>query len=144
MFGHAQLWRDCLVTNDDILKVVDFGVSEMFEKDSNMFTGKSAGSPGTARRCSASQRAAFHIGDSIELLPWTRYLSPFRIRLPFEKQSIFELYDSIRGDTLVYEDESDEVFKDLIFVHQGISPDTIVQLEDALLLKGQPSISETV
>jgi [calcium/calmodulin-dependent protein kinase] kinase len=35
-------------------------------------------------------------------------------KLPFEKQSIFELYDSIRGDSPVCEDEADEKFKDLM------------------------------
>ncbi|KAH9430907.1 hypothetical protein MCOR02_008227 [Pyricularia oryzae] len=34
-----------LLTEDDILKVVDFGVSEMFEKPNEMQTAKSAGSP---------------------------------------------------------------------------------------------------
>ena len=43
---HRDIKPDnCLVTNDDVLKVVDFGVSEMFEKDSDMLTAKSAGSP---------------------------------------------------------------------------------------------------
>ncbi len=34
-----------LLTEDDVLKVVDFGVSEMFEKVEDMRTSKSAGSP---------------------------------------------------------------------------------------------------
>jgi [calcium/calmodulin-dependent protein kinase] kinase len=34
-----------LLTEDDVLKIVDFGVSEMFEKESEMLTAKSAGSP---------------------------------------------------------------------------------------------------
>ncbi|CAG8085277.1 unnamed protein product [Penicillium nalgiovense] len=113
---HRDIKPDnCLVTNDDILKVVDFGVSEMFEKDSNMFTGKSAGSPAflppelcVAKHGDVSGRAAdiWSMGVTLYCLRYGR--------LPFEKQSIFELYDSIRGDPLVYEDESDEVFKDLI------------------------------
>jgi serine/threonine protein kinase len=32
-----------LLTEDDVLKIVDFGVSEMFEKESEMLTAKSAG-----------------------------------------------------------------------------------------------------
>ena len=35
-------------------------------------------------------------------------------RLPFEKSSIFELYESIRNDVVVCENEEDERFKDLI------------------------------
>ncbi|KAJ3469024.1 hypothetical protein MRS44_003089 [Fusarium solani] len=49
---HAQgiIHRDIkpdnlLLSDDDVLKVVDFGVSEMFQKPENMRTAKSAGSP---------------------------------------------------------------------------------------------------
>ena len=36
---------NCLINEDNVLKIVDFGVSEMFEKESDMTTAKSAGSP---------------------------------------------------------------------------------------------------
>jgi [calcium/calmodulin-dependent protein kinase] kinase len=35
-------------------------------------------------------------------------------KLPFEQQTIFELYESIRSDTVDFEDEQDENFKDMI------------------------------
>lgn len=113
---HRDIKPDnCLVTNDDLLKVVDFGVSEMFEKDSDMFTGKSAGSPAflPPELCVVKHGDVSGRATDIWSMGVTLYCLRYG-RLPFEKQSIFELYDSIRGDPLVYEEESDEVFKDLI------------------------------
>ncbi|KAJ5501761.1 Calcium/calmodulin-dependent/calcium-dependent protein kinase [Penicillium expansum] len=113
---HRDIKPDnCLVTNDDMLKVVDFGVSEMFEKDSNMFTGKSAGSPAflPPELCVVKHGIVSGRATDIWSMGVTLYCLRYG-RLPFEKQSIFELYDSIRGDPLVYEEESDESFKDLI------------------------------
>ncbi|KAJ5530186.1 hypothetical protein N7527_003579 [Penicillium freii] len=113
---HRDIKPDnCLVTNDDMLKVVDFGVSEMFEKDSNMFTGKSAGSPAflPPELCVVKHGDVSGRATDIWSMGVTLYCLRYG-RLPFEKHSIFELYDSIRGDSLVYEEESDEVFKDLM------------------------------
>ncbi|KAJ5787051.1 Calcium/calmodulin-dependent/calcium-dependent protein kinase [Penicillium paradoxum] len=113
---HRDIKPDnCLVTNDDILKVVDFGVSEMFEKNSDMFTAKSAGSPAflPPELCVAKHGDVSGKATDIWSMGVTLYCLRYG-RLPFEKQSIFELYDSIRGDPLVCEDESDEGFKDLM------------------------------
>jgi len=63
-----------LLTDDDILKIVDFGVSEIFEKDSEMLTAKSAGSPAflppelcVAKHGGISGKAA----DTLLLALWT-------------------------------------------------------------------------
>ncbi|KAJ5790282.1 uncharacterized protein N7518_007293 [Penicillium psychrosexuale] len=113
---HRDIKPDnCLVTNDDMLKVVDFGVSEMFEKDSNMFTGKSAGSPAFLPPELCVVKHGDVSGRATDI--WSMGVTLYCLRygkLPFEKQSIFELYDSIRGDPVDYEEESDEVFKDLM------------------------------
>lgn len=113
---HRDIKPDnCLVTCDDILKVVDFGVSEMFAKESDMFTAKSAGSPAflppelcVVRHGDVSGKAAdiWSMGVTLYCLRYGR--------LPFEQQSIFELYESIRSDPVVCEDEHDEQFKDLM------------------------------
>lgn len=113
---HRDIKPDnCLVTSDDILKVVDFGVSEMFEKDSDMFTAKSAGSPAFLPPELCVVKHGDVSGKATDI--WSMGVTLYCLRygkLPFEKQSIFELYDSIRGDPLVCEDELDEEFKDLM------------------------------
>ncbi|KAE8388360.1 kinase-like domain-containing protein [Aspergillus alliaceus] len=113
---HRDIKPDnCLITSDDVLKVVDFGVSEMFEKDSDMFTAKSAGSPAflppelcVVKHGDVSGKAAdiWSMGVTLYCLRYGR--------LPFEKQSIFELYEAIKTDPVVCEGENDENFKDLM------------------------------
>ncbi|KAK5166304.1 uncharacterized protein LTR77_008565 [Saxophila tyrrhenica] len=119
---HAQgiIHRDikpdnCLITNDDVLKIVDFGVSEMFEKQSEMTTTKSAGSPAfmppelcVAKHGQVSGRAAdiWSMGVTLYCLRYGH--------IPFEKGSIMELYDSIRGDELPLGEEQDANFADLM------------------------------
>ncbi|KAL2067991.1 hypothetical protein VTL71DRAFT_16089 [Oculimacula yallundae] len=88
-----------LLTEDDVLKIVDFGVSEMFEKASDMMTAKSAGSPAflppelcVTRHGDVSGRAAdiWSMGVSLYCLRFGR--------IPFERSGVLELYESIRND----------------------------------------------
>ena len=119
---HAQgiIHRDikpdnCLITGDDVLKIVDFGVSEMFDKQSEMATAKSAGSPAfmppelcVAKHGQVSGRAAdiWSMGVTLYCLRYGH--------IPFEKDSPLELYESIRTDDVELEDEKDPNFADLI------------------------------
>jgi [calcium/calmodulin-dependent protein kinase] kinase len=113
---HRDIKPDnCLLTSDDVLKVVDFGVSEMFAKDSDMYTAKSAGSPAfippelcVVKHGDVSGKAAdiWSMGVTLYCLRYGR--------IPFEKQSIFELYESIRQDEVNLEGETDEDFIDLM------------------------------
>ncbi|KIW22881.1 uncharacterized protein PV07_11131 [Cladophialophora immunda] len=113
---HRDIKPDnCLVTEDDVLKVVDFGVSEMFEKDSEMLTAKSAGSPAflppelcIARHGDVSGRAAdiWSMGVTLYCLKYGR--------IPFEKTGIFELYEAIKTEEPDLGDEIDEDFRDLM------------------------------
>lgn len=113
---HRDIKPDnCLVTEDDVLKVVDFGVSEMFAKDSEMLTAKSAGSPAflppelcIARHGDVSGRAAdiWSMGVTLYCLKYGR--------IPFEKTGIFELYEAIKSDEPDLSSEEDEDFRDLI------------------------------
>ena len=113
---HRDIKPDnCLITGDDVLKVVDFGVSEMFEKDSEMLTAKSAGSPAflppelcIARHGDVSGKAAdiWSMGVTLYCLKYGR--------IPFEKTQIFELYESIKTDQPQFATESDQDFVDMM------------------------------
>ncbi|KAI9750760.1 MAG: hypothetical protein M4579_006317 [Chaenotheca gracillima] len=113
---HRDIKPDnCLVTHDDVLKVSDFGVSEMFEKQSQMLTAKSAGSPAflppelcVAKHGDISGRAAdiWSIGVTLYCLRFGR--------IPFEKTGILELYESIRSDSPSFEPDTEPDFVDLL------------------------------
>lgn len=119
---HAQgiIHRDikpdnCLITADDVLKFVDFGVSEMFEKDSDMNTAKSAGSPAfmppelcVAKHGEVSGRAAdvWSMGVTLYCL---RYGA-----IPFEKHQLLDLYESIKEDDFDLGESCSPDFRDLM------------------------------
>lgn len=119
---HAQgiIHRDikpdnCLVTEDDVLKIVDFGVSEMFDKDGEMKTAKSAGSPAfmppelcVAKHGHVSGRAA-----DIWSMGCTLYCLLFG-RIPFEKHGMIELYQAIRMDQIEFDTPCNDELKDLL------------------------------
>lgn len=119
---HAQgiIHRDikpdnCLITNDDVLKIVDFGVSEMFEKASEMATAKSAGSPAfmPPELCVAKHGQVSGKAADIWSMGVTLYCLRYG-RIPFEKGAMLELYESIRNDSLDLNGESNDTFADLM------------------------------
>jgi calcium/calmodulin-dependent protein kinase kinase 2 len=113
---HRDIKPDnCLITDDDVLKIVDFGVSEMFEKDSEMTTAKSAGSPAflppelcTAKHGDVSGKAAdiWSMGATLYCLRYGH--------IPFEKSGIFEMYESIKTETPDMSSETNTDFQDMM------------------------------
>lgn len=119
---HRDLKPDnCLITADDVLKVVDFGVSEMFDKQGDnpdadaLVTAKSAGSPAfmppelcVVKHGAVSGRAAdiWSMGVTLFCLRYGR--------IPFEKSGVLELYESIRAEEIDLSQETDPVFCDLM------------------------------
>lgn len=113
---HRDIKPDnCLINHEDILKVVDFGVSEMFEKNSEMLTAKSAGSPAflppelcVVKHGDVSGRAAdiWSMGATLYCLKYGR--------IPFQKQQILDLYESIKNDAPDFSQETDTDFVDLM------------------------------
>ncbi|KAF2841627.1 kinase-like protein [Patellaria atrata CBS 101060] len=114
---HRDIKPDnCLITKDDVLKFVDFGVSEMFEKVEDMKTAKSAGSPAfmPPELCVAKHG---HVdGRAADI--WSMGVCLFCLRyghIPFERTSVIELYESIRHDKPDCGSDSNEDFIDLMY-----------------------------
>ncbi|KAL9099295.1 MAG: hypothetical protein Q9163_005182 [Psora crenata] len=106
-----------LLTEDNVLKIVDFGVSEMFEKQSEMLTAKSAGSPAflPPELCVAKHGDISGKAADIWSMGVTLYCLRFG-RIPFEQTGVLQLYESIKRDEvdLDAKGEVDEDFKDLL------------------------------
>ncbi len=105
-----------LLTEDDVLKISDFGVSEMFEKKSEMKTAKSAGSPAflppelcVAKHGDISGRAA-----DIWSMGVTLYCLRFG-QIPFERAGVLQLYESIKNDQVELAPDCADELKDLIY-----------------------------
>ena len=105
-----------LLTEDDVLKIVDFGVSEIFEKESEMVTAKSAGSPAflPPELCIAKHGDISGKAADIWSMGVTLYCLRFG-KLPFERSGVLQLYESIKNDPLeTGGGEMDESFKDVL------------------------------
>jgi [calcium/calmodulin-dependent protein kinase] kinase len=88
-----------LLTEDDVLKIVDFGVSEVFQKSDDMRTSKSAGSPAflppelcVAKHGDVSGKAAdiWSMGVSLYCLRYGR--------IPFERDGVLGMYEAIKTE----------------------------------------------
>ncbi|KAL8843126.1 MAG: hypothetical protein Q9170_000256 [Blastenia crenularia] len=99
---HRDIKPDnCLLTEDNVLKIVDFGVSEMFEKSSEMITAKSAGSPAfmPPELCVAKHGDISGKAADIWSMGVTLYCLRFG-KIPFERPGVLQLYECIRNEPL--------------------------------------------
>jgi [calcium/calmodulin-dependent protein kinase] kinase len=104
-----------LLTEDDILKIVDFGVSEMFEKESDMMTAKTAGSPAFLPPELCVVRHGEVSGKAADI--WSMGISLYCLRfgrIPFERPGALELYEAIKKDDVDYGPDNDPQFLDLM------------------------------
>ena len=105
-----------LLTEDDVLKIVDFGVSEMFEKQSEMLTAKSAGSPAflPPELCVAKHGGISGKAADIWSMGVTLYCLRFG-SIPFQRAGVLDLYESIKRDELsISPGECSEKLRDLL------------------------------
>jgi [calcium/calmodulin-dependent protein kinase] kinase len=107
--------ENLLLTEDDVLKIVDFGVSEMFEKTKEMRTSKPAGSPAflppelcVPKHGDVSGRAAdiWSMGVSLYCLRYGR--------IPFEREGVLDMYQAIRTETPRFPQDENPDFVDLM------------------------------
>ncbi|KAI1131480.1 kinase-like domain-containing protein [Nemania abortiva] len=119
---HAQgiIHRDIkpdnlLLTEDDVLKIVDFGVSEMFEKSNEMMTSKSAGSPAfiPPELCQAKHGGVSGKAADVWAMGVTLYCLKYG-KLPFNGDHVLDMYEAIRQDSFWLPDDEDPEFVDLI------------------------------
>ncbi|KAL2272329.1 hypothetical protein FJTKL_06941 [Diaporthe vaccinii] len=104
-----------LLTEDDVLKIVDFGVSEMFEKPEQMRTAKSAGSPAFLPPELCVAKHGDVSGTAADV--WSMGVSLYCLRyghIPFNRAGVLEIYEAIKTETPTMPEDENENFRDLI------------------------------
>ncbi|OLN81577.1 Calcium/calmodulin-dependent protein kinase kinase 2 [Colletotrichum chlorophyti] len=105
-----------LLTEDDVLKIVDFGVSEMFEKPGEaMMTAKSAGSPAFLAPELCVVRHGDVDGKAADI--WSMGVSLFCLRygrIPFEQEGVLEMYEAIKTESPSMPEGENPDFVDLM------------------------------
>ncbi|ROW12810.1 hypothetical protein VMCG_00780 [Cytospora schulzeri] len=120
-----------LLTEDDVLKIVDFGVSEMFEKPEQMRTAKSAGSPAFLPPELCVARHGDVSGTAADV--WSMGVSLFCLRyghIPFNRPSVLEIYDAIKTETPELPEDENPHFRDLITRLMGKDPETRIKMHE--------------
>ncbi|TPX09000.1 uncharacterized protein E0L32_009579 [Thyridium curvatum] len=135
---HAQgvIHRDIkpdnlLLTDDDVLKIVDFGVSEMFEKEGSMRTAKSAGSPAFLAPELCMSRHGDVSGKAADI--WSMGVSLYCLRygrIPFEHEGVLEMYDAIRNEDVKMPPDEDADFADLMHKLLEKNPDKRITMAE--------------
>lgn len=103
-----------LLTSDDVLKIVDFGVSEMFEKNTPMVTAKTAGSPAflPPELCVAGHGDISGCAADVWSMGVTLFCLFFG-HLPFNYGGVMDLYNAIKNDTVCIPESTNPQLVDL-------------------------------
>ncbi|CAO3698968.1 unnamed protein product [Rhizopus microsporus] len=119
-----------LISKDDVLKIVDFGVSEMFVKGNDRLK-KSAGSPAfmapelcVARHGEVSGKAAdiWSMGVTLYCLIYGK--------TPFMSSNIMELYEQIKEAPIEHGDDIDANLRDLFERILDRNPETRITMKE--------------
>ncbi|KHN95107.1 CMKK2 protein [Metarhizium album ARSEF 1941] len=103
-----------LLSEDEVLKIVDFGVSEMFDKPDNMRISKSAGSPAfmPPELCGKHQEVSGKAADM-----WSMGVTLYCLRygkIPFNRPTVLEIYEAIKSDDPPIPQDEHPAFVDLV------------------------------
>lgn len=141
---HAQgvIHRDIkpdnlLLSEDDVLKVVDFGVSEMFSKGNHMRTSKSAGSPAflPPELCSKHNEVSGTAAD-IWSMGITLYCLKYG-KIPFNKEAILEIYEAIKTEEPEFAEDESPTFISLMSRLLDKNPETRITMAELRVCTGQ-------
>jgi [calcium/calmodulin-dependent protein kinase] kinase len=141
---HAQgvIHRDIkpdnlLLSEDDCLKVVDFGVSEMFSKPNNMRTSKSAGSPAflPPELCTRHSEVSGTAAD-IWSMGITLYCLKYG-KIPFNKEAILEIYEAIKAEEPELPEGENPIFVDLMSRLLDKNPETRITMAELRVSSAQ-------
>lgn len=120
-----------MVTEDDVLKIVDFGVSEMFDKEGEMRTAKSAGSPAFMPPELCVPKHGHVSGKAADI--WSMGVTLYCLlfgRIPFEKHGMIELYQSIRMDKVEFDIKCGGDLQDLLFRLLEKDPEKRIKMDE--------------
>lgn len=129
-----------LLSEDDVLKVVDFGVSQMFEKSSDMRTAKSAGSPAFLPPELCGKHAEVS-GKAADI--WSMGVSLFCLRygrIPFNRDGMMEMYEAIKTDEPRIPDDGNPVLVDLFRRILEKDPEKRIQMPELRVRTSSPQL----
>ncbi|KAG1453007.1 hypothetical protein G6F46_009325 [Rhizopus delemar] len=119
-----------LISKDDVLKIVDFGVSEMFVKGNDKLK-KSAGSPAfMAPELCVAKRGEFS-GRATDI--WSMGVTLYCLiygKTPFMSSNLLELYDQIKEAPIEYGDNIDNTLLDLFQRILDRNPETRITMQE--------------
>lgn len=134
---HAQgvIHRDIkpdnlLISEDEILKVSDFGVSQIFEKPGEMRTAKSAGSPAFLPPELCGKHGDIS-GTAADI--WSMGISLYCLKyggIPFNKESMFDMYEAIKGGEPHFSEDENPDLVDLFKRVLEKDPEKRIQMSE--------------
>ncbi|CAK7563836.1 MAG: hypothetical protein SEPTF4163_001713 [Sporothrix epigloea] len=104
-----------LITEKDVLKIGDFGVSEMFERADGMRTSKTAGSPAFFPPELCVPKHGGVDGPSCDI--WSMGVTLYCLRygrIPFEHDTMVKIYEAINTEEVKLPDDEEDAFCDLM------------------------------
>lgn len=127
-----------LLTDDDVLKIVDFGVSEMFEKPEQMRTAKSAGSPAflPPELCVAKHGDVSGTAADIWSMGVTLYCLRYG-RIPFHRSGVLEMYEAITTEAPEIPEDENPHLKDFLLRLMEKDPDKRITMPE---IRVSPSV----
>lgn len=130
---HRDIKPDNILLKGDgeSCSIVDFGVSEMFTKPGDDTMHKQAGSPAfmSPALCAAEHGATHGCPDDVWAFGVTLYCLVMG-RLPFYKDNLVDLYESIQHSPLVVDDSVSPSCRDLLFRMMDKSEETRITVAE--------------